>query len=74
MLKKEHKVAEKCHICLKGFSDRRNKKVRDHYHYTGLCRGAAHNNCNLKYTISDHIPIVFHNLSRYDAYGTDKYF
>ena len=23
-------------------------------------------NCNLKYKISDHIPIVFHNLSGYD--------
>ena len=33
--KREHKAAEKCHICLKGFSDPKNKKVRDHCHYTG---------------------------------------
>ena len=66
--KREHKTAEKCHICLKEFNDPKNKKVRDHCHYTGLYRGAAHNNCNLKYRIPDHIPIVFHNLSGYDAH------
>ena len=34
-LKREHKAAEKCHICLKCFIDHRNKKVRDHCHYNG---------------------------------------
>ena len=66
--KREHKAAEKCHICLKGFNDPKNKKVRDHCHYTGDYRGAVHSNCNLKYKIPDHIPIVFHNLSGYDAH------
>ena len=28
----------------------------------------AHNNCNLKYRIPDHIPIMYHNLSGYDAH------
>ena len=32
--KRELKAAEKCHICLKEFNDPRNKKVRDHCHYT----------------------------------------
>ena len=66
--KREHKAAENCHICLKEFNDPKNKKVRDHCHYTGLNRGAAHNNFNVKYRIPDHIPIVFHNLSGYDAH------
>ena len=35
-LKREHKAAEKCHICLKEFNDPKNKKVRDHCLYTGL--------------------------------------
>ena len=35
-LKREHKAAEKCHICLKEFNDAKNKKVRDHCHCTGL--------------------------------------
>ena len=68
VLKREHEAAEKCHICLKEFNDPKNRKVRDHCHYTGLYRGAANNNCNLKYLIPDYIPIVFHNLSGYDAH------
>ena len=68
VLKREHEAAEKCHICLKEFNDPRNRKVRDHCHYTGLYRGEAHKNCNLKYKIRDHIPIVFHSLSGYDAH------
>ena len=67
-LKREHRAAEKCHICLKEFNDPSNRKVRDHCHYIGLYRGAAHNNCELKYRIPDYIPIVFHNLSGYDAH------
>ena len=69
VLKREYETAETFHICLKPFNDpQNNRKVRDHNHYTGLYRGAAHNNCNLKYKIPDHIPIVFHNLSGYDAH------
>ena len=64
----EHEATEKGHICLKKFNDPRNRKFRDHCHYTGLYRGAANNNCNLKYLIPDYIPIVFHNLSGYDAH------
>ena len=68
VLKREHEAAEKCHICLKEFNDPRNRKVRDHCRYTGLYRVASHDNCNLKYLIPDYIPIVFHNLSGYDAH------
>ena len=41
-------------------------KVRDHCHYTGEYRGAAHSICNLKYSVPKKIPIVFHNGSNYD--------
>ena len=68
VLKREHEAAEKCHLCLKGFSDPQNKKIRNHCHYMGLYREAPHNNFNLKYQIPDHIPIAFHNLSGYDAH------
>ena len=70
VLKREHEASEKCHICLKEFPsiDLDNKKVRDHCHYTDLYRGAAHNKCNLKYQIPDYVPIVFQNLSGYDAH------
>ena len=45
-----------------------NLKVRDHCHYTGLYRGPAHLLCNLRYKIPSYIPVVFHNLSGYDAH------
>ena len=31
-------------------------------------RGPAHRTCNLRYKIPNYIPLVFHNLSRCDAY------
>ena len=69
VLQREYSEAIECHICLKPFDDPvNNRRVRDHCHYTGLYRGAAHNNCNLKYKTPNHIPIVFHNLSGYDAH------
>ena len=68
VLKREHEAAQKCHICLKEFNDQQNRKVRGHCHYTGLYRGAAHNDCNLKYRMPDHIPNEFHNLSGYDVH------
>ena len=41
-------------------------KVKDHCHYTGKYRGAAHDICNLRYKIPKEIPVVFHNGSTYD--------
>ena len=56
-----------CYICEKEFcTDKNNKKVRDHCHYTGKYRGAAHSICNLRYKIPREIPVVFHNGSTYD--------
>ena len=63
-----------CHICKEKFCYDKNKKseyalyhkVRDHCHYTGKFRGAAHNICNLRHKVPKKIPIVFHNGSTYD--------
>ena len=63
----EFNSATRCHICFKEFSED-DIKVRDHCHYTGLYRGPAHRSCNLRYRIPNHIPVVFHNLSGYDAH------
>ena len=64
---KEYAQATKCHICFKPFNEKK-RKVRDHCHYTGLYRGAAHSSCNLQYKIPSYIPVVFHNLAGYDAH------
>ena len=43
------------------------KNVKNHCHYTGKCRGAAHSKCNLNYKVPNNIPIISHNAS-YDTH------
>ena len=69
-----------CHICKEKFCYDKNKKseyalyhkVRDHCHYTGKFRGAAHNIFNLRYKVPKKNLIVFHNGSRYDYHFITK--
>ena len=63
--------AEICYICKEKFEnkyvkDKKYCKVRDHCHYTGECRGAAHSLCNLNFSVPKQIPIAFHNGSNHD--------
>ena len=67
----EWKQTDVCHICeetISGSDNGDNVKVKDHCHLTGEYRGAAHQECNLKYKEPSFIPVVFHNLSGYDAH------
>ena len=55
---KSYENAKICYTCKEKFEnkylqDKKYRKVRDHYHYTGY-RGAAHSIYNLKYSV----PIV----------------
>ena len=63
-----HNKQRICYICKKEFdiNNKKHHKVRDHCHYTGKYRGAAHNICNLRYKVPKEFPIVFHNGSTYD--------
>ena len=63
----EFKKAKICWICQKRFNEK-DKKVRDHDHFTGKFRGAAHNQCNLQFKKPKFTPVIFHNLSGYDAH------
>ena len=61
--------AETCHICKKELlTDKGVDKVRDHCHFTGKYRGAAHNSCNLQCRKPMILPVIFHNLQGYDAH------
>ena len=65
--KRNYGKSKKCHNCLKPFSAK-DHKVRNHCHYTSKYRGPAHRICNLNYKIPNYIPVIFHNLSGYDAH------
>ena len=66
---------ELCHMCKNKYFDidsysenmyKKYRRARDHCHYTGKYRSAAHNNCNLNHKESKEIAIVFQNGSTYD--------
>ena len=59
-------------ILKKFVKDKNYRKFRDHCHYTGKYRGAAHSLCNLKYNVSNEIPAVFHGASNYDYHFINK--
>ena len=56
--------ATRCWICNSAIVD--DDKVRDHCHYTGKYRGAAHSKCNLALKKDKTIPVGFHNGTKYD--------
>ena len=68
LTREEQKLFDKaktCHICNKELKE---DKVRDHCHFTGQYRGAAHNSCNLQCRKPLVLPVIFHNLQGYDAH------
>ena len=78
--KESYENQKVCYMCEKEFCTDTNDentfklyhKVRDHCHYTGKRRGAAHNICHLRCKIPKEIPIVFHNGSTYDYHFVIK--
>ena len=60
--------ATTCHICTKRLGE---DKVSDHCHITGNYRGAAYEECELIYKVNPKswkLPLVIHNLKRYDGH------
>ena len=66
-----YKSAKICYICKKKFE---NKciKVKDHCHFTGEYRGAAHSICSLKYSVPKEIFTDLYNGSNYDYHSIIK--
>ena len=69
--KEEYKAAEFCHICKEKLFDEDRQcqliKVRDHCHFTGKYRGAAHRSCNLQCRKPIILPVLLHNLQGYQS-------
>ena len=65
---KKFRESKVCWLCRGKFGEKRFSKVRDHCHYTGKFRGAAHQSCNLKFQRPKFTPVFFHNLQNYDAH------
>ena len=71
---RSYEKQEVCHIYKKTFCTdehdenyKNRRKVKDHCHYTGKFRRAAHSDCNLKFKVPNTIPVVIHNAS-YDTH------
>ena len=72
----EFDEAEYCHICQQPGNwvperdgvEMANTKVRDHDHYTGRFRGAAHAECNNNHGKYPTVTVIFHNLKGYDSH------
>ena len=65
---KTFREATVCWLCRKEFGDGNLRKVRDHCHFTGKFRGAAHSSCNLKFQRPKFTPVFLHNLQNYDEH------
>ncbi len=72
--KSQYEKAKECYACKDVFGTMRTKKeekvtkCRDHCHITGKYRGAACDKCNLRMRVPKFVPILFHNLERYDSH------
>ena len=68
--KNDFENAKVCYACEEPFCtwNKDYFKVRDHDHFAGEYRGAAHNICNLKIRAPNFIPVFFHNLEGYDSH------
>ena len=65
--KKKYNDAKNCDLCGSLFNAK-NKKQRDHDHYTGDFRYTLCYICNMKIQIPKHVNIYFHNSKNYDTH------
>ena len=56
--------SNKCWICHILF----NVGVRDHCYVTDKYRGSAHWSSSINFKLTKNVPVIFHNLKRYDSH------
>ena len=56
--------SNKCWICHILFDVR----VRDHCYVTDKYRGSAHWSSSINFKLTKNVPVIFHNLKRYDSH------
>ena len=58
---------------LKNLTKSKNyQKVRHRFHYAGKYRGATHSICNLKFSVTNEIPVGFDKGSNYNYHFHHK--
>ena len=68
MTKEDEEKFQKSKGCWFCGEEIKDVKVRDHCHFAGKFRGAAHQNCNLQARKPKFTPVFFHNLFGYDIH------
>ena len=75
----KYEESKQCYLCDQCFNTNKqskyymnNKKVRDHCHYRGKYRGAAHSLCSLRYQEQRDKPVIIHNESNFDFHLSIK--
>ena len=61
------KNSTECWICDNDYIND-DVKVRDHCHITGEYRDSVHRDCNINIKLNHKVPVVFHNLKKYDSH------
>ena len=73
-----HNQQKVCHISKRifktGDDNKKYHEIKDHCHYAGKYRGAAHNICSLRYKTPKKIPVLFPDGSTYDYHFIIKEF
>ena len=69
----KHENAKICYICEDadrpfGNHDINSRKIHEHCHLSGLYRRESHSDCNMKYQTCRTVPVIFHNMMKYDGH------
>ena len=67
MTNEDEEIYNNSHICWICKEELNTDKIRDYSTVTGKFTGAFHSKCSINLSFPKKLPIVFHNLQRYDG-------